>query len=417
MYWFVTVCAVLLGTVSADEISKGEVAPSSSEALLATILTIYKDAALVKTRYPLSLEAGCHSYFLKGIAGTISPNTLMLTLHSNSKSASIKEYALKGSERKESGSPTQSDKILELNIHTKTADCHTQVDLLYLFKNLGWRIDYTMQFSPTYNSLDLNGWIEIVNQSGVAFPNATIQLVDSSPALNLDNIDASGVPSASLKAPFYSISGTVNLDKDSVKKINWVTAQSIQGQLHYRLFIGGDFLEDMNNKRAKPSIETWVTFVNTQKQGLGLPLPTGRATLYYRSKQNILESLGTVIIPHTNVDQELSVRLPLAAHNTGQGNNEDELRRILAVETELEQTEFKKLSDKITEANYRLSLKNKSDQPISLQVVLDLPVAECKIVKENRTHVVDSPQQISWPIDIPAQSEVDLKYRLQIDQN
>ena len=416
MYYLLFIL-VFLYPLNADQTVKPSSSSSSSEQTLPTILTIYKDAALVKKTHRLPLETGSHFYSIKGIAGTIYPTTLMLALHSNSKSAHIQEYSLNSPDHQDNNPAENAAKTLELHIHTKSSDPHTHLDLLYLFKNLGWRIDYTMQFSPTYDTLELNGWIEITNHSGVDFHEATLQLIDSpAPTLKQNHTEALETESAPLKAPSYSVIQPVNIGKNDTKKINWVTSQAIHGHLRYRLFIGGDYLEDMNHKSGKPLIETWVTFINNQKEGLGLPLPAGSATLYYQSKQKTLESLGTVVIPATAIDQEVSVRLPLTVNNPSRDLDNHDLSKISAVETNLEQTEFKKLSDKITEANYRLSLKNKSCQPVSLQVVLDLPVANCKIVKENKTHVVHSPQQISWPIDIPAESEVDLKYRLQIDK-
>ena len=92
-------------------------------------------------------------------------------------------------------------------------------------------------------------------------------------------------------------------------------------------------------------------------------------------------------------------------------------KALRTFETELEQTEFKKLSDKITESSYRLNLKNKANQPITIRVTLDLPQGEWTVVRENISHQQNGDQQVFWTIQIGANSEVDLKYRVRLIRN
>jgi hypothetical protein len=241
-------------------------------------------------------------------------------------------------------------------------------------------------------------------------------LIDSpAPYLTLeDSYSAEGalVPNPTV----YKVPHPINLPKRSVKRVNWINSSVISVQQQYRLYVGGKYLGDLNGKAAKPLVEVWVNFLNDPQQGLGVPLPLGQAIIYYQRSKDNPEILGFIEIPYTPVNQNVSLKLPVAANNKQVSEEGVGLNKISSIETELEQTEFKKLTDKITEANYRLCLKNKGHQATTIKIILDLPSGSCKIVKENKPHRIDSPKQFSWNIEIPAQSEVDLKYRLQIDQ-
>ena len=51
------------------------------------------------------------------------------------------------------------------------------VELSYLTSGLSWRADYVAELNANDDQLDLNGWVTLTNQSGAAYPNATLQLV------------------------------------------------------------------------------------------------------------------------------------------------------------------------------------------------------------------------------------------------
>lgn len=382
-----------------------------------TFLTIYKDAVVVRRVSPLSLKAGRHGYTIKGVASTLIPSSLRLGLRPAAKGSRIEEYFLKSSSHHENRKDG-AENDLEISINASQSDPHNLIDMLYFFKELGWKFEYKLYLAPACDSLELSGEIEISNQSGIDFDRATISLIDSSaPSLDLEDSGSSkGLTAAN--APIYAVPHPMSLMKRSIKRVNLINNAAISVQQQYRLHVGGEHLDDLNGKAVKPPVEIWLNFLNDTQQGLGIPLPAGQAVIYYQRLKNTPEILGAVEIPYTSVNQSVSLRLPAAANNNIKTSTEvTGLSADSSIEAELDQTEFKKLTNNITEANYKLCLVNKTNQPATIQVVLNLSSGSCKIVKESRPHRVDSPKQFSWAIDIPPKSEVDLKYRLQIDQS
>ena len=366
-----------------------------------TNITVYKDAALIQKIVKLPLESGCHIYKIDGIAETIDPSSLMLEIQSNSKSGQIKEYSLISNSNPQK--QTNDEKSLEAVITTQQHDPQNRLSLLYLFKNLSWHIKYALKIDHPSETLSLIGMIEANNQSGIDLNNVKLHFIDSNEPVSVKESHLVNFEEKKTNQTVYSYPDRVSLEKNASKRLNWISSPAIRFQKQYRVYVGGQYLEDLYGKLTQPVVETWLVFSNTQKQGLGLHLLAGQVAIYTKGSNNNPESLGVADIPATAVDQDIHLKIPSG-----------DIWTTVTLKTEMEQTEFKKLTDKATEANYRLCLKNTGNRPVSIQVVLDFPV-NCTIIKTNKSHTVDSLRQYSWNIEIPPESEVDLKYRIQVD--
>ena len=65
---------------------------------------------------------------------------------------------------------------LVLSLHS-AADKAQKLELSYLTGGLSWKADYVASLAADEKTLDLSGWVTLTNQSGAAYPNATLQLV------------------------------------------------------------------------------------------------------------------------------------------------------------------------------------------------------------------------------------------------
>lgn len=392
---------------------------AQTDPVQSNILTIYKDATLIQQIRAVSTEAGKSEYSFQGVPTSVYPESLMISCATKENSFEISEFTL---------APPMADAselAVTLSLNNKTADLLKQIRLLYLFKNLDWHIDYALYFSPNYEDVQLNSWIEVSNRSGVSFAKAQVQFIDSAvPAsfaslmASTDSVQTDKQPKAQVsnvsdQARAYVCDQSIDIPAQGSKKISWVNSPQIKAKQDYRLFVGGSYLDDMSGKLAYPVVETWISFQNTNGQALGKPLPKGEAILYHGDDKGAIEVLGKAFIPHTPVGQEVNLRIPTTQAEKNLSAIHDN-RVLQTFETELEQTEFKKLSDKITEASYRLNLKNKSGQAITIRVTLDLPKSEWTVVRENISHQQNGEHQVFWTIQIGANSETDLKYRVRL---
>ncbi len=394
-YFFI--CLLTYGGIFNSMIVHAETAPNQT--IHSTALTIYKDGALLRQGRSLPLSKGKTTIPITGIANTIIQESLMLLLSALPKEAVIDETTLS----------KLNDEAYTLNllVNSTVDEPKSFATLIYLFKNISWKPFYTIQFVSGYQQLIVNSFFEINNISGISFKEAQVQFVDG----NIPPIRPTETNKDNLKIKGYTYKGILDLPKNGTKRLTWATSDSIKTKQDYRVFVGGEFLNNMDGKVAKPIVETWVSFNNTASNTLGQDLPQGPAILYL-DQNGQLESLGSTILPHTAVGQEISVRVP-STHVEKNDKNSD--KGLKFIETELEQNQFRRLNDtQNTESHYRLELKNKSASPITIRVTLDLPenVTNWEIIRETQPHETSGEKQVFWHVKVPANGQTQLKYQL-----
>ncbi|MDP3371545.1 MAG: hypothetical protein Q8S21_01420 [Candidatus Paracaedibacteraceae bacterium] len=381
------------------EPTKNSVAASNN--VLATAITFYKDGALIRQGQILPLIKGKHPAHSTGIASSIVYESLMLSLSALPKEASIEEVTVEKAEE-------ENTMALSLTVNSTVAEPKNYVNITYLLRNMSWKPYYAIQFTSGYQELIFNGWIDIVNKTGIALKNAQIQFVDG----NIPPIQGDAADKAQGKAKGYAYKGILDMKKNETKRINWVFSGALKAKQDYRIFVGGKFLKDMESKAANPIVETWVSFRNVTENALGQDLPQGTAVLYYQDDNGHLEVLGNTSLPHMAAGQEVSVKIPSTQIDKIDKNNKKESKRI---ETELEQNQYRALSDlHMTESHYCLTLKNTSAEPVVIRVMLDLPfdVEHWEVIRETIQHEKTGETSIYWSVPVPANGSVQLKYQL-----
>lgn len=372
-----------------------------SNGILTTAITFYKDGALIRQGQTLPLLKGKHPAQVVGIANSIVYESLMLSLSALPKEAGIDEITLgKGEE--------EGTMAINLMLNSSINEQKNYVNITYLLRNMSWKPFYAIQFTSGYQDLIFNGWVDISNKTGIALKNAQIQFVDG----NIPPIQGDVLDKSQGKAKGYTYKGILDMQKNETKRVNWIFSGSLKAKQDYRVFVGGNFLNDMDSKVANPVVETWVSFRNVSENALGQDLPQGSAILYYQDDNGHLEVLGNTILPHTAAGQEVSVKIPSTQIDKIDKNSKKEAKRI---ETELEQNQYRALSDlHMIESHYRLTLKNTRSEAIIIRVMLDLPAAveNWEIIRETIQHEKSGENNVYWNVSVPANSNVELKYQL-----
>jgi hypothetical protein len=373
-------------------------APNSA---LSTAVTFYKDGALIKQGYLLALSKGKQASKIAGIANSIIYESLMLSLSALPKEATVDEVTLVKAEE-------ENTMALNLMVNSAVNEPKNFINLTYLLRNMSWKPFYAIQFLSGYQELIFNGWIDLSNKTGIALKNAQIQFVDG----NIPPIQGDVLDKNQAKVKGYIYKGVLDLQKNENKRLNWVFSGVLKTKQDYRVFVGGKFLNDMDNKSANPVMETWVSFRNTTENALGQDLPQGVAILYYQDENGQLEVLGNTNLRHIASGQEISVKIPSTQIDKFDKSNKKESKRL---EIELEQNQFRTLSDlHMTESHYCLNLKNPKSEQIVIRVVLDFPsdMEQWEIIRETLKHEKSGENNIHWNVIVPANSIVQLKYQL-----
>lgn len=246
-----------------------------------------------------------------------------------------------------------------------------RVEASYLTGNLSWNADYVLNVAKDETSGDLDGWVTLVNHSGTAFKNASLQLVAGD--LHRDvpingRLDFKAVAQSAMvtnaAAPFqqesfseyhlYSLNRRTSVSDQESKQISLLNASHFPIRKVY--VVNGQYYYYRQPAQPgapiKDPVQVFCKFKNEEKSGLGMPLPAGTIRVYQQDSRGGSLFVGEDHIDHTPKDEEISLHI---------GNAFD-------IVAERKQTDFKRLSDRLYEFEYEITLRNHKDVPISVEV-------------------------------------------------
>jgi hypothetical protein len=246
-----------------------------------------------------------------------------------------------------------------------------RVEASYLTANLSWSADYVLNVSKDETSGDLDGWVTLVNHSGTAFKNASLQLVAGDlhrvMAQNgMDEMKAMGAIARAVPAPapfqqesfseyhLYSLNRRTSVFDQESKQISLLNASHfpvrkvyvVNGQAYY--YRGSA----QPGAPVKDPVQVFYKFKNEEKAGLGMPLPAGTIRVYQQDSRSGSLFAGEDHIDHTPKDEDISLHI---------GNAFD-------IVAERKQTDYKKIADRVYEFEYEITLRNHKEIPVTVEV-------------------------------------------------
>jgi len=246
-----------------------------------------------------------------------------------------------------------------------------KVEASYLASNLSWSADYVLNVGKDETNGDLDGWVTLVNHSGTAFKNAQLQLVagDLHRVVPLNGRDdlrmmEGMVKAASAPAPFqqeafseyhlYSLGRRTSIFDQESKQISLLNASRFPLQKVYVVDGQSYYYRTAAQPGApvKDTVQVFYKFKNEDKAGLGMPLPAGTIRVYQADSRGGSLFVGEDRIDHTPKDETINLHI---------GNAFD-------IVAERKQTDYKRLSDRLYEFEYEITLRNHKDAPITVEV-------------------------------------------------
>jgi hypothetical protein len=245
-----------------------------------------------------------------------------------------------------------------------------RVEASYLTGNLSWSADYVLNVAKDEASGDLDGWVTLVNHSGTAFKNASLQLVAGDlhrvvAQYGMDEMRAMKSVTGAVNAPpfqqesfseyhLYSLNRRTSVSDQESKQISLLNASHfpvrkvyvVNGQAYYYRQAA------QPGAPVKDPVQVFYKFKNEEKAGLGMPLPAGTIRVYQQDSRGGSLFAGEDHIDHTPKDEEISLHI---------GNAFD-------IVAERKQTDYKKLSDRLYEFEYEITVRNHKDAPVTVEV-------------------------------------------------
>jgi hypothetical protein len=250
------------------------------------------------------------------------------------------------------------------------------IELSYICTGMSWNVTYNAVWNDEAGHLEVNSWVTMNNVSGKAFENIKLKLVagevnkirsneyryDRSGLQEfaaMDMMAKGGSPSFEEKAfhdfHMYTLSGKVSVNHNQTKQLRLYPTTLVKAKSRYVY------------KTHGTKIASMIVFDNTEKDGLGKPLPKGTIKIYKTdSADDNMEFIGEDNISHTPVEEEISLTTGYAFDLVG--------------ETTVLDT--KKISRHITQKQMQVKLKNRYE--VKKEIVVKHNIyGDWEITKEN----------------------------------
>jgi hypothetical protein len=244
-----------------------------------------------------------------------------------------------------------------------------KVEASYLTGNMSWSADYVLTVTRDEKVADLDGWVTLSNNSGVAYDNAKLQLVAGEihqvrPPMPMEAMGGA-VKAMNAPAPqftqqnfseyhLYSLERRTSIQNNESKQISLLTGTNVPVE-KYLMVEGQPFYyrnpQGIGNAIPEP-VKVYFRFKNDQKSQLGMPLPAGTVRVYQADSQGGTQFVGEDSISHTPKDETVKIYV---------GNAFD-------VVCERKQTDYKKLASNLYEMEYEITLRNHKDGPVNVEV-------------------------------------------------
>ncbi|HWA61920.1 MAG TPA: DUF4139 domain-containing protein [Caulobacteraceae bacterium] len=195
--------------------------------------------------------------------------------------------------------------------------------LSYLTTGLAWKADYVALFDEGAGKLDLQGWITLINNSGVSYQNASTQLVAGDVQIGgnprapygYPNRVVAGVRQAGTERHtgpgealgdyyIYTLPERTTIAQNQTKQVSFLDAHGVTA---HKVYQWGSWAFESNDNPTSASVV--VDFQNATAGGLGAGLPAGTIRVYQRDAHGEPKFVGENEIGHTPQGSELAVKI------------------------------------------------------------------------------------------------------------
>jgi hypothetical protein len=296
----------------------------------------------------------------------------------------------------------------------------------YQTNQITWRADYSVVVNKDDTAADIGAWVTVVNQSGAAYPEAKLKLIAGDvrrlrppeeayarrPAGGLAIDAAAAKPVFAEKSFFeyhlYTLSRPTSIGNNSTKQIE-LFPRKLNVPIEKVFVYYGLPADERYNITPNPNqdrqlgqhsnnkVDVYIQAKNTEKNGLGIPLPAGRIRAYKRDDADGLdEFIGEDVIQHTPKDEAVLVRLGIA----------------FDIAAERTQTAFEDhFDEKWISESFEIKLRNHKKTPVQVIVKENLfRWTNWEITKSSDKFEKKDFRTIQFPVEVPPGGEKTVTY-------
>ncbi len=301
-----------------------------------------------------------------------------------------------------------------------------EIRTTYQTAGLTWRADYNLVINQDDTAADLTAWVTLLNLSGISYPDAQLKLVAGdvqriAPKRNVVTGYGGGRRTLAMKPDtfagfeeqsffeyhLYTLPRTTTVVNNSSQQLAlFPTVQNakISKELLYQPTRSGRFdrtpyIDQNFVMSGANDIGVFVSFKNTEKNQLGMPLPKGRIRAYKQDpKDGTLEFIGEDMIDHTPRNETVRIKLGNAFDVVGERKvvdfKVDSAARTMSETIELEVRNQKKTVATVVVREHLYRWRN------------------WKIDKRNLPFERVNANTVEWRLEIAPESSATVRYQV-----
>ncbi len=248
-------------------------------------------------------------------------------------------------------------------------DAKFDAEVAYLSNGFSWEASYNLVAPEKGDTVDVVGWVTMRNHSGTTFHEATVKLM----AGDVNRVQPMGrgmgaggglgMAAAMADRPvvteksfdefhLYTLANPVTLRDQETKQVEFVRATGVKAE---RVYVYEGRCQEFYGETPPEAnkVQVYRELMNTEANGLGLPLPKGKFRFYAQDDDRRLEFVGENQIDHTPKGERLRVLT---------GNSFD-------LVGEHRRTDLRRNNDRVISETYEVKLRNRKKEPVEIRLV------------------------------------------------
>ena len=276
----------------------------------------------------------------------------------------------------------------------------TPTEVSYMTQGMSWHAEYTAVASDNDDAVELSSWVSVENNSGTTYTDASLKVVAGDvhrvtppmPQFSRSMVKstamaedmAGGFEERGLfEYHLYELKGKTTVQNAEIKQISLFEPVTTKAK---KLF-----LYDVRKDAEKVSVS--MEFVNSQKDGLGMPLPAGKVRVYKRDTDGSLEFIGEDSLDHTPKNEKVRLVMGNAFDCVGE-------RRV---------TDTKRITQRMREETVEIKLRNRKEESVTITAVEHL-WGDWEIMEKSTEFVKKDAYTAEFTVAVPADGEVVITY-------
>lgn len=284
-----------------------------------------------------------------------------------------------------------------LSVTVEAKGGNVPATLTYLTPGLGWTSDYVTLFDDAKQTIDVQGWVTLTNNTGTDYRNADVLLVAGNPnqgggrrnwqapwSPSTGTIDQPGTESSDRERLgdyyLYPLPERTTIANAQQKQVSFLDVKAAPARRAYEYNNGWLASSDA------ASAASVLKFSTSRSGGLGDQLPAGTMRVYMRDKRGDPQFIGESMIEATPMGSQMSIR-------TGEAFDV-KVKSVVVERTRLGSNRWK------TRMQYEVS--NARNEAVTVDLGQDGLWGDVRITEQSLEGKRVSADRVEWNVPVPA---------------